>query len=436
LKAEATDAELVAAIRGGDPAAWGDVFDRHRDAVWRVAIAVTRNSADAEDTLSSAFLRAVESIHQLEQPERLRPWLLSITRRGALDRVRPSRRRERPSEALEDLTALGDVAGDGDDLSDELASEERVELVRDALLGLDERDRIALELSMDDDLSGAELAEVLEVTRDNAYALVHNARERFALSVASLVVARRGRELCTELDQLLGRWDGRLDPLIRKRVARHIRSCETCEATSQRSVSPSALLAAVPLLFAPAALADRVRAETLTAANASATTPLAGSAAAGSGGLTAKVAAALAAVVLTGAGVGLWTVTRTDTSAATAPATGVNPSTTVSPITVSPTTVAARIDPCDAVTELQAFASSGPAAPSGEAVLSYLSGALERLEAVVAALGPDATEELLAYTAAYTDLVDSGVSDLVAIADGPELRALADTVETQLAEHC
>lgn len=452
--AEATDAELVAAIRGGDPAAWGEVFDRHRDAVWRVAVAVTRNTADAEDVLSSSFLRAVESVHQLEQPERLRPWLLSIARRGALDRVRPSRRREQPSDVLDDLTPVGD--DEGDDLSLGISADERVRLVHDALDGLDERDRLALELSAYDDLSGEELAEALDVTRDNAYALVHNARERFALSVSSLLVARRGRGQCADLDELLGRWDGRLNPLIRKRVARHVRGCEVCEATRGRSVSPSALLAGVPILVAPAALVDRARADTVTAANASATTPLPASTGLFTGSAGAKVAAALVAATLVGgAAVGLVSVSRSDASPAaaesTSPRTTAVPSsssvapgptviTTAAP-TAAPSTSEASApvesnDPCDLVGELMTFASAGPGSPAGDAVVQYLAGTRNRLDAVVASLGDETTSEMLAYADAYARLVDTGVSNLAEIPDGPELRALADIVESQLAERC
>jgi RNA polymerase sigma-70 factor (ECF subfamily) len=85
------DAESVAAIKGGDPRAWGDVFDRHRQAVWQVAISVVRHREGAEDVVQSTFLTAVESLAHLREPSRLRPWLLAIARRRALDVVRRSR---------------------------------------------------------------------------------------------------------------------------------------------------------------------------------------------------------------------------------------------------------------------------------------------------------------------------------------------------------
>ena len=106
------DATLVAAIRGGDTAAWGDVFDQHRDAVLRTALAITRNRSDAEDVMSATFLRGVETLDQLRKPELLRPWLLSIARRRALDSVRPSRRRETPGDEVAVLAHhLGELEG-------------------------------------------------------------------------------------------------------------------------------------------------------------------------------------------------------------------------------------------------------------------------------------------------------------------------------------
>ena len=70
----AEDAALVAAVRGGDPASWGTIFDRHRDAVWRLGFGIVRRPSDADDVVQATFLKAVESLDQLRDPAALRPW--------------------------------------------------------------------------------------------------------------------------------------------------------------------------------------------------------------------------------------------------------------------------------------------------------------------------------------------------------------------------
>ncbi len=57
---------------------------------------------------------------------------------------------------------------------------------------------------------------------------------------------------------ILDGWDGHFTILMRKRIARHIESCPTCDEDRQRLVSPAALLGAVPVFIpAPAWLRDR-----------------------------------------------------------------------------------------------------------------------------------------------------------------------------------
>src|SRR5690606_39393352 len=72
------------------------------------------------------------------------------------------------------------------------------------------------------------------------------------------LIARLGREECDELARILEGWDGRFTPLLRKRVARHVDRCDTCTTRRAAGLSPAALLAAAPLVPAPAELRDRV----------------------------------------------------------------------------------------------------------------------------------------------------------------------------------
>ena len=134
-------------------------------------------------------------------------------------------------------------------------------LVAAALEGLEHRDRVALEFAEAQDLVGQDLADALDISRDSAYALVHNARDRFA--VATLLVSRHGRDRCPELDGLLGSWDGRLTPRLRKRINRHVEACDTCRETRSARVTPAALLGAAPIGVS-ATVFDRVRGETLS----------------------------------------------------------------------------------------------------------------------------------------------------------------------------
>jgi RNA polymerase sigma-70 factor (ECF subfamily) len=60
----------------------------------RVAYGVVRNREDAEDVAQEAFAKAYRSFHQLRDRERFRAWLVRMTWRLAIDRIRADRRRE------------------------------------------------------------------------------------------------------------------------------------------------------------------------------------------------------------------------------------------------------------------------------------------------------------------------------------------------------
>jgi RNA polymerase sigma-70 factor, ECF subfamily len=61
---------------------------------YRVARGVLRNSADAEDVAQEALFRAYRSFHRLRDRNRFRAWLVRISFRLALDRLRSAKRRE------------------------------------------------------------------------------------------------------------------------------------------------------------------------------------------------------------------------------------------------------------------------------------------------------------------------------------------------------
>ena len=445
-----SDAALVAAITGGDPGAWGELFDRHRDVVWQVAHSVVRNRAEADDVLQATFLSAVESVGQLRDPARLRPWLLSIARRRALDIVR--RRREIAHDPTDPSTTPFETIPDEDDdsLIAGLRDAELRELVTDAFDGLEPRDRVALELAERQGLSGDELAEILEVTRDNAYALVHNAKDRLGASVSSLVVARLGRDACPDLDGVLADWDGELTPLVRKRVNRHITQCSTCGETRRLQVSPAALLALLPVVVISTQAADQSRAVALEAATGGGSSTLA-TGALTTKSLVLKVVAGIAVV----AGIGV-AVTRSSTdggqadsvaqravasttsSVSTTTSISVATSTTTSMTSTTSTTttlvVPVEATYCDVAGQLFDVASPGPAAAGG--IEAYIRSVNDLVQVLAITAGDAISPELEAYALAYSEAVAAGVWDPAEMEDGAQLAALGDAVAAEINAAC
>ena len=137
------------------------------------------------------------------------------------------------------------------DLSAALEQAELRELAWSALAGLEPGDREIVELSMRHEFYGADLADALGMPRNQAHGLGSRARQRFDTAVSTLVAARTGYGSCPALAEILGSWEGELTPSMRREVRQHIAECGACGAERRRAVSPSAMLALLPVPALP-----------------------------------------------------------------------------------------------------------------------------------------------------------------------------------------
>jgi RNA polymerase sigma-70 factor (ECF subfamily) len=86
--ASVSDAELVERARNGDRDAFGELVERHQQAVFRTALAALRSREDAEEVAQEAFISALERIQGFRGDASFKTWLLTITWNRALDKRR------------------------------------------------------------------------------------------------------------------------------------------------------------------------------------------------------------------------------------------------------------------------------------------------------------------------------------------------------------
>jgi RNA polymerase sigma factor (sigma-70 family) len=254
------DAQLVSAYLDGDRTALASIYDKYAAGLYDTAAAMLSDRHDAADMVQDVFCIAAERLNQLRDPDRLKPWLYAVLRNEVYRRTK-KRKRATPTdfqaETTPDVVAAFDPNADGAAASyDELA-----DLVRSAAAGLDERDRLVLELSVRQGLTGTDLADALGVTPEQSYTLVHRMRDRIEKSLGAFTVAKMGSKECNELATIISGWNGEFSILIRKRVARHIDDCSICERTRSK-YAPLALFGAAPVFVLPFGLREKVLAAT------------------------------------------------------------------------------------------------------------------------------------------------------------------------------
>jgi RNA polymerase sigma factor (sigma-70 family) len=81
-------ADCLRRAAGGDPAGWDALVDQFGALVWSVARTHRLSAADAADVSQTTWLRLVEHLEEIKQPERLGAWLATTARRECLAVIR------------------------------------------------------------------------------------------------------------------------------------------------------------------------------------------------------------------------------------------------------------------------------------------------------------------------------------------------------------
>lgn len=154
------DGHLVRRTLAGDSAAFTELVQRHMPAVAAVALAYTRNPADADDVVQEAFVKAWQALDTLRTPRRFGGWTVTIARNVARARHNQVRR---DSETLKQfgLEAAVHATRESSDREDHLLG-----LLPGLLAELSESDRELVLLHYYGGKKTREVAELLTLSHD------------------------------------------------------------------------------------------------------------------------------------------------------------------------------------------------------------------------------------------------------------------------------
>ena len=140
---------------------------------FRIACGVLRNAADAEEVAQEAFLRAYRKLDGLREPKSFRAWLVRITFRLALDRLRAAKRR-----TLRETAWMENASRES--RSDEAASRDFRNRLQRALDELPERQRLIVILTAIEGHTLADVAGMLNLPEGTVKSRLHFARKQLA----------------------------------------------------------------------------------------------------------------------------------------------------------------------------------------------------------------------------------------------------------------
>ena len=153
-------AVLVSAAAEGDQSAWNEIVDRYTPLVVSVIYKHRLRPADAADVNQTLWLRLVEQIGRLREPEALPGWIMTTTRNECL-RVLRVQQRTHLYDPLSESDALESEQMDADVEADLLAVERR-QALRDGFAELtDQCKRLLTKLMTDPPPSYQDVSEEL-----------------------------------------------------------------------------------------------------------------------------------------------------------------------------------------------------------------------------------------------------------------------------------
>jgi RNA polymerase sigma-70 factor (ECF subfamily) len=177
--AERGDEELVRIAQGGDRRAFDELVRRYKDKVYRLSYKILRHEEDAAEALQDAFLSAYRGLPNFKAESTFSTWLYRIATNASLMKYR---RRREGHVSLEQSQSV-DGAQEPMQIPDwtqqpmkELLNRETREVMEEGISRLPEELRTVFVLRDIEELSNAEVAEILKLSVAAVKSRLHRAR--------------------------------------------------------------------------------------------------------------------------------------------------------------------------------------------------------------------------------------------------------------------
>jgi RNA polymerase sigma-70 factor (ECF subfamily) len=151
---------------------------RYNQRLYRAALAILGNEAEAEDVLQDAYVRAYQHLHQFQGRAQFSTWLTRIAVNEALARARRQHRAVSLDEPLSPGgdTLMSSFAAEGPNPEQQASQAELGRVLETAIMAVPEKYRAVLMLRDVENMSTAETASVLGLSEENVKVRLHRAR--------------------------------------------------------------------------------------------------------------------------------------------------------------------------------------------------------------------------------------------------------------------
>jgi RNA polymerase sigma factor (sigma-70 family) len=223
---ERTDHELVSAVRCGDDRAFEQLYTRYQRRIAAFVGAKVKDHGRAEDITQEVFVSALRRMRQTERPIAFKPWIYEIAKNACIDAYRRGRRAEEVSYDADDRLSPADhvrLVATGPEPDAAVDTKHELDNLCGAFGGLSESHHEILVLRELEGLSYNDIGERMGMSRPAVESTLFRARKRLGEEYDELASGAR----CLHTQAIIAD-GGRVGRRNERKLARHLSHCQPC----------------------------------------------------------------------------------------------------------------------------------------------------------------------------------------------------------------
>jgi RNA polymerase sigma-70 factor (ECF subfamily) len=187
------DIRLMLRVRADDNEAFAELVEAYHQRLVVVMNHLVANTEEAEDLAQEVFLRVYRNRKKYHPRAKFSTWLFTIANHLALNVLRSRKRKPVVRLDTRDSGPLGPrpaeqlVLDRADPPAQNMQQQELIQVIRLALEGLNERQRVAVILNKFEDMNYAEIAQIMGLTTKGVKSLLSRARDNLRIALKKYI---------------------------------------------------------------------------------------------------------------------------------------------------------------------------------------------------------------------------------------------------------
>ncbi len=172
--------QKIKQVKKGDQSAFEDIVIFYQRKVYQICYRLIGNTHEAEDLAQEAFLRAFVNIHSYDDKRKFSTWLFRIATNVSIDRIRkkkPDYYLDKEVKGTDGLDMYSQLAIENPSPEEEVESLELQSYIQQQIMSLPTKYRSVIALRFVNEMSLAEISEILDIPVGTVKTRIHRGRE-------------------------------------------------------------------------------------------------------------------------------------------------------------------------------------------------------------------------------------------------------------------